>query len=54
MTPDEAVKELDRIKGSDPEKAHAEADDILFSVVPKKVADAYQRVVDRSNWWGAA
>jgi len=49
---DEALAALDAIDGDrDPEGAHAEADRVLLSAVPPKVADAYRRLVERNRWW---
>jgi hypothetical protein len=49
-----AVASLDAIGGGDPETAHAEADEILLDVAPPDVADAYQRLRDRAEWWACA
>jgi hypothetical protein len=52
------VAELDAIyqPGAtyDPEGAHGWADEVLLRAVPQEVADAYQRVVERCEWWAHA
>ena len=48
------VKEFDALDVKDPEKAHSQADDLLLALVPADVREAYQRVVERARWWGAA
>lgn len=45
---------LDALDVSDPEKAHAQADDILLESVPAEVVQAYERVVDRAGYWAHA
>lgn len=58
-SPDEAaeahvVDQLDALDVDDPEAAHSKADELLLSLVPAEVADAYRRVVKRADWWAAA
>ena len=49
----EAIAALDRLS-TDSEVAHSAADDILVSVVPPKVREAYERAKDRcGGWWYA-
>lgn len=50
----EAVERLDAVDGSDPERAHSEADAVLLSVVSPEVRDAYRRVTARCSWWAGA
>jgi hypothetical protein len=45
---------LDAIPGGDPEVAHSMADKILLSAVPADIREAYQRVVERADWWACA
>lgn len=45
---------LDSLSGDDPERAHSLADALLLSLVPREVADAYDRVIERCGWWAAA
>lgn len=49
-----AIEWLDTIDVTDPEAAHATADDILLALTPPPVAEAYQRLMDRAAWWGTA
>lgn len=49
-----AVRELDTIDVRDPERAHSEADDVLLRIVHPDVAEAYNRVAKRADWWAAA
>ena len=50
-----AVKRLEELANStDPERAHAEADDIILEFVPLEVAEAYGRLIDQSDWWAMA
>lgn len=52
---DKVVEALDNIDPvGDPEVAHSTADDLLLACVPHEVADAYQRLVQRSPWWACA
>jgi hypothetical protein len=59
MTPTEAIKALDRLcpptqRYRDIEQAHIDADAVLLELVPPKVRDAYNRVVERAgDWWYA-
>jgi hypothetical protein len=46
-----AVTDLRALDASDPEKAHAEADQILLDLVPTEVVRAYQRLQARCKWW---
>lgn len=48
------VDQLDALDADDPEAAHGKADELLLSLVPAEVADAYRRVVKRADWWAAA
>lgn len=50
----DTVAALDAIGGGDPESAHGRADDVILAAVPREVRDAYQRVIDRQDWWAAA
>lgn len=45
-----AIAELNAID-EDPEAAHGMADQTLLAYVPKEVADAYERVVERTGAW---
>lgn len=54
MTTEEAIAALDAIDGSDPEKAHGEADDVLKKAVDPRVREAYERIVARCSWWATA
>ena len=49
-----AALALDSLDTSDPEEAHGNADAILLANAHPSVAAAYQRVVDRCNWWATA
>lgn len=50
-----AVQQLERVEGNvDPERAHAEADELLLSLVPREVREAYERLATRSRWWAGA
>lgn len=54
LTPAEAVRKLDAIKAGDPEGSHGDADDIVLSVVPDEVREAYWRACVRDDgWWWA-
>lgn len=54
LTPAEAVQKLDAIKAGDPERNHGDADDIVLSVVPDEVREAYCRAYERDyGWWWA-
>lgn len=50
----DAVEALDAISGTDPEKHHGEADDVLLEVVHPEVRAAYERLMDRAGWWATA
>jgi hypothetical protein len=50
----EIVARFDAIDASDPERAHAEADDLLLYVTDALIAEAYLRVGDRCRWWAFA
>ena len=50
----EAVAALDAISGGDPDGDHGEADRILLSHVHPDVRAAYERLVDRAEWWATA
>jgi hypothetical protein len=54
VTIDEAVEKLDAINASDPEAAHGIADEILLSLLPLEVNQAYTRLVQRCRWWASA
>lgn len=54
MTPEEAIDLLDTLDAGDPEGAHSSADDILLSLVGPEVKAAYERVVQRCDWWAYA
>ena len=49
-----AIHRLDSIDATDPERAHAEADDALFELVDPDVRMAYLRLMERANWWASA
>lgn len=50
-----AVQALDAIDASgDCEGPHFDADEILLAVVPRDVAAAYDRLIERANWWAHA
>ena len=53
-----AINKLETIDGTDPEVAHATADDVLLELLtffaPPDVAIAYKRVMDRCDWWATA
>lgn len=51
---EDAIATMDRLTGADPERDHGIADDLLLSLVPPNVRDAYHRLTDRARWWGAA
>lgn len=53
-TPADAVKILEGLSGADPEISHSTADAVLLAMVPKEVADAYRKVLDRCAWWASA
>lgn len=54
LTPDEAVRKLDAIKPGDKEVNHGYADDVVLSVVPDEVREAYCRARKRDGgWWWA-
>ena len=52
--PEFAAEQIDRLDASDPEAAHANADDILVANVDPIIADAYRRLVARCLWWASA
>jgi len=54
MAIENTIAAIDRLTGADPEADHGLADDLLLSLLPDGVADAYRRLVDRIRWWGAA
>jgi hypothetical protein len=47
----EAVRQIDALDASDPEAAHAKADDLLLLSVAPEVAAAYRRLMVRADWW---
>ncbi len=50
-----AVAALDAIDPrEDPEKSHSDAEEILISLVPHEVAEAYRRLTERAPWWACA
>ncbi len=52
---DAAVAALDAIDPrEDPEKSHSDAEEILISLVPHEVAEAYRRLAERAPWWATA
>lgn len=55
FTPTEAVAALDAITDDgDPAGSHLEADKILRGTVAPEVAEAYERLVERTGaWWYA-
>ena len=54
MSPEEAITALDALAGDDPEGAHYRADEIVRSLLPPEVDAAYERVIDRCDWWAYA
>lgn len=52
--PGQAVKVLDELDASDPEAAHAKADQIVLATADAKVQAAYDRLVNRAKWWAAS
>lgn len=54
LTSIQAVARLNTLDTSDPEEAHALADEILLSAVPAAVAKAYNDLVDRCDFWATA
>ena len=48
------VRSLDSIDADDCEEAHNLADNLLLQAVPAEIAAAYQRVVERAEWWAWA
>ena len=48
------IDSLDRIDASDPERAHGEAEHQLLLLAPRRVQEAYERVIERAPWWGTA
>ena len=50
----DAVMALDKIDASDPEAAHAAADQIVLGLVDPVVSAAYARLVERCDWWATA
>jgi hypothetical protein len=51
VTVEQAVARLDDLTPGDQEIAHQVADDILTEMVPKSVADAYERCRERVGFW---
>ena len=51
--PDEeaVIAALDAIVGDSPAMAHRYADDLLLSLVSEEVRAAYERLVERCEWW---
>lgn len=49
----EAIAKLDAIDGSDGEGAHATADEVLLALVSPEAREAYDRVVERADFWDA-
>ena len=49
-----AAEVLDGFDESDPERAHAHADDVLLANVHPNVAAAHARLVARCKWWATA
>lgn len=57
MEPREAVRALEalaKVAPGDPEAAHARADEILLSVVPVSVRNAYRDLERACPWWASA
>lgn len=54
----EAISRLFEISPFDPERAHAEADEILLAAVHPEVRAVYesvvQQAVDHAGWWASA
>jgi len=48
------VTELDALPGTDGEKLHARADDIILNALPEEVRAAYRRVTERADFWAGA
>ena len=46
----DAVFEIDILDPSDPELAHNQADEILLSLVPEEVREAYKRLFHSFTW----
>lgn len=49
-----AIAALNEIDGSDPEKAHGKADDILLTLVDPDVVAAYAALTNRCKWWASS
>lgn len=49
-----AVATLDAVSAGDPEMAHVKADQVLLALVPNEVQQAYDRLVERCDWWAFA
>lgn len=49
-----AVAALDGIDVSDPERAHAQADELLRAFAAREIREAYDRVAERCRWWAGA
>lgn len=45
---------LDSMTGADAERAHGLADSLLLHAVPIEVKEAYERLVDRADFWATA
>ena len=54
MTEDEAIAVLDGLTGQDPEHDHGTADGVLMEMVSPAVREAYDRLVERADWWANA
>lgn len=54
ITPETAIRRLDKLTGNDSESDHAEADSILLASLPADVRRAYQRLQQRAGWWAHA
>ena len=54
LTAAEAVAQLETIDPSDPEAAHAQAEQILKLTVPDSVLRAYVHVGTQCRWWACA
>lgn len=52
--PEFAAEQINNLDASDPEVAHANADDILLANVDPLIAAAYQRLAARCKWWAYA
>lgn len=49
-----AIAALDAIEPGDEEMMHYQADRIIRETLPIEVRHAYERVMERANWWAYA